>query len=141
MKINEETMLRMLQNELLPGEQIAAAVYCVFRDIRLLRSSMYLGFLALTDSGRLVGIRAQAASVAVAIEDITKIKIKKNLMGGRYFDLQYGSGKENRLWFGFSPKVTGWDFPHQTEHFQTILEALEARQACCNAALLHTEKG
>ena len=130
MKFNEDTMYEQLRGGLLPNEQITAAVYASFQNAGFFGGGgMQAGFLALTDQDRLIGVRhglAGSAPFAGYLGLLRKLKVKKGLFGSRVIEYDDGS---THLRITVTPKLgSGIDLPHQAEHFQTLIAALETRQ-------------
>ena len=128
---NEDEMYKSLRDVLLPDEQILAAVYVSYQQMGFLTShGVEAGYLALTDCNRLVGVRhglLQSALFSMYLGTEKSLKVKKGLFGSRTVELDTG---ESKLRIAIAPKLgSGTDLPHQAEHFQTIMEVLEARQA------------
>ena len=131
MKFNSGEMFEMLESGLRPGETLIAAAYCAFHDTGFLASNrtVQTGYIGLSDSGRLFGIRAgfiSAEHFSFEIAFLQKIRIKKMLFGARTVDID---GPEGRLKFVINRKIAGSKFPDQPENFEKIISELEYKQS------------
>lgn len=130
LKYNEETMYEQLGELLLPDEQITAAVYASFQNKGFMAGpAVQAGFFAMTDQDRLIGVRhamLDSAAFGGYIGLLHGLKVKKSLFGAYVMDYDDGSVK---LRITMTPKLgTGVHLPHQAEHIQTMVAALETRQ-------------
>ena len=133
MKFNDEEMERIL-SELLafPDETITAGVYCTFQDTGFFASASHItaGYVGLTSRGRLVGLRAGMLSseqINMDLNCMTKIKIKKGLLGSRTVYLECLGGGTDKVKFIVTPRISGQKITHQQENFEILMGELEGR--------------
>lgn len=133
-KINEEEMLGMLGQLLLPGESITAAVYCVFHDTGFFASNLNTkyGYVGITDANRLIGWQMGILGMSEFTLDLiflSKIKITNMILGSKIIYMVFQQDQKTEIKFQCGPKIAGNKFPHQKENVQTLFSELQARHA------------
>ena len=134
MKSTEDEMYSMLEELLLPGEQLEACVTAMIYPTGFFATRYpSAGYIGLTDSGRLVGWAMHLAGnerLAVDFAYVTKINMRKPLISGklagqRDIFIYYNDGKKQQMHFLMQEKVGGNKFPNQAENVQRIADELE----------------
>lgn len=133
MKLNEEEMLEMLGQLLLPGESIKAAVYCVFHDTGFFASNLNTksGYVGITDADRLICWQAGMLSISELTLDmiyLRKIKISNVILGQKIIYMEFQRDKKTCVKFQCGPKIAGNKFPNQKENVQMLFSELQAKQ-------------
>lgn len=126
-------MLQMLGGLLYSGENITAALYCIYKGTGFFASSsdIIAGYIALTDHNRLIGYKMgliNDTAVCFDLGYLTKMKISNSLFGQKSIYIQVNDGKKSELMFQVAPKIPGSKFPYQEKNLEILLDELRSRQ-------------
>lgn len=136
-KYDETDMMQALGEQLLPGETITAAVYCVFKATKFWESvtapsgNVIPGYAAVTDRNRFIGVKYQllhSDAVSVDLNHLKTIKIKNMMLSQKMITLEEMSDRKVTVKFQLSTKIVGANFPNQAQYAEMLLDALNARQ-------------
>ncbi|MCH5348795.1 MAG: hypothetical protein J1E40_05685 [Oscillospiraceae bacterium] len=132
-KFTEEEMMQMLGELLYAGENITAAVYCIYKGTGFFASSSNIiaGYAAITDRNRLIGYKMGLISdsaVSLDLGHLTKMKISNALLGQKIIYIHVNDGKKSEVKFQAAPKVPGSKFPEQERNLEILLDELKARE-------------
>lgn len=126
-------MLETLGGYLEPGENIIAAVYCIYKQTGFLASNMNMrpGYAAITDKNRFIGHKMNMAGfvpVNMDMNYLTKVKVSKALLGNWDVHLVFQQNKKQEIKIQISPKILTSKFPEQQQNCDTMLSELRAMQ-------------
>lgn len=136
MKFNEDEMLSVLTEQLLPGETLCAAVYCAFSDTGMLASRVPVyGYLGITDRSRLIACQAHLSGTQILTADLNfakKLTVRTPVFGSLFKQKEIYAeclgDRTVRLKFTVIRKIAGKKFPNQSENAETLLRLIEEKQ-------------
>lgn len=126
-------MYETLSEYLEPGENITAAVYCVYKPTGFFASNMNMkaGYAAITDRNRFVGCKLGLMDITPVIMDmsyLTKIKVSGALLGQKAVHMIFQQDKKIEIKLQISPKILTSKFPNQERNTEAMLSELKAKQ-------------
>ena len=136
MKFNEDEMLSVLSEQLLPGEALCAAVYCAFSDTGFFATRIPVyGYLGITDRSRLIACQAHLTGIQILTADLNfakKLTVKTPVFGSLFKQKEVYAeclGERTvKLKFTVIRKIAGKKFPNQPENAETLLRLIAEKQ-------------